>query len=113
MIAGRKEHHVRARDLERRAVPHPRSGWARRPRSLDVLEHYVDPRATLGHADGGAIKDVSAHSMAVDPSTGASVWHTEWELGHCDYTDESGYPRAAYAWHRHPLGTEYTEIYQR
>ena len=46
-------------------------------------------------------------------ATGASVWHTEWELGQCDYTDESGFPQSAYAWHRHPLGTEYTEIYQK
>ena len=26
---------------------------------------------------------------------------------------ESGFPRTAYAWHRHPLGTEYTEVYQK
>lgn len=92
-------------------IPMPGGRVARVP--LDVLERYVDPGAVLNHAEGGALEDVSAHSLAVDPATGASVWHTEWELGHCDYTDESGYPRSAYAWHRHPLGTEYTEIYQK
>jgi hypothetical protein len=51
--------------------------------------------------------------MTIDHATGASVWHTEWELGQCDYVDESGYPQSTYAWHRHPLGTEYTEIFQK
>lgn len=78
-----------------------------------VLERFIDTAAQLAHGPGEAESDVTAHSMSVDPATGASAWHTEWELGHCDYTDESGFPQSAYVWHRHPLGTEYTEIYQK
>lgn len=65
----------------------------------------------IEHKQGEADDDVTAHSLSVDQTTGTSSWHTEWELGQCEYTDESGFPRAAYAWHRHPFGTEYTEIY--
>jgi len=57
--------------------------------------------------------DVTAHHMAVDPTTGTSEWHTDWELGQCEYTDEAGMPRTAYVWHRHPFGSEYTEIYEK
>jgi hypothetical protein len=89
----------------------PRGRVARVP--IAVLERYLDPEARLAHDPCETENDVSAHSMSVDPTTGASVWHTEWELGYCDYTDESGFPQSAYAWHRHPLGTEYTEIYQK
>lgn len=92
-------------------IPLPGGRVAKIP--ITVLERYFDPSAILHHAADGNTEDVSAHSMTIDPNTGASVWHTEWELGQCDYTDESGYPRSAYAWHRHPLGTEYTEIYQK
>ena len=28
-------------------------------------------------------------------------------------SDETGFPQSAYVYHRHPLGTEYTEIYQK
>jgi hypothetical protein len=94
-------------------LPLPGGRVARVP--LAVLSRYVDPTAVSHHGPGeeAATADVSAHGMTLDPSTGASVWHTEWELGHCDYTDESGYPQSGYAWHRHPLGTEYTEIFQK
>jgi hypothetical protein len=80
---------------------------------LEVLEQYVDAGAQVTHGTESATEDVTAHNMAVDATTGASSWHTEWELGPCDYTDESGFPQHAYAWHRHPLGTEYTEVYQK
>ena len=33
----------------------------------------------------------SAAIDCVDPSTGVSDWHTDWELGDCEYTDESGF----------------------
>ncbi len=56
--------------------------------------------------------DVTAHSLSVDPTTGTSEYHTDWEMGQCDYTDESGYTQSVYAWHRHPFGTEYTEIFE-
>ena len=81
---------------------------------LEVLELHVDETATLTHGGSeGGEDDVTAHSMSIDHATGASVWHTEWELGQCSYNDESGYPQSAYVWHRHPLGNEYTEIYQK
>jgi hypothetical protein len=92
-------------------IPMPGRRVARVP--LDVLERYVDAAARLSHEPGETEFDVTAHSLSMEPATGASAWHTEWELGYCDYTDESGFPRNAYAWHRHPLGTEYTEIYQK
>ncbi|MBW2453764.1 MAG: hypothetical protein JRI68_04610 [Deltaproteobacteria bacterium] len=56
--------------------------------------------------------DVVAHHLAVDASTGVSDWHTDWEYGECDYTDESGFPQRILAWHRHPLATEYTELFE-
>jgi hypothetical protein len=92
-------------------IPLPGGRVARVP--VEILEQYVDPAARSFHTEAAAEEDVHAHSMAIDATTGASVWHTDWELGHCDYTDEGGFPQAAYTWHRHPLGTEYTEIYQR
>ncbi|MDC3960763.1 hypothetical protein [Polyangium jinanense] len=92
-------------------IPLPGGRVARVP--IDVLEQYVDPSARLSHGGEPEEEDVTAHSMSVDPRTGASIWHTEWELGQCDYTDENGFPQSAYAWHRHPLGNEYTEIYQK
>ena len=61
--------------------------------------------------DGNA-RDVSAHSMAVDAATGLSDWHTDWEFGECEYTDESGFVQRLQAWHRHPFGTEYAELYE-
>ncbi|MRG91214.1 hypothetical protein [Polyangium spumosum] len=93
------------------SIPLPGGRVARVP--IDVLEQYVDPSARLAHGAAEAEEDVTAHSMSVDPTTGASIWHTDWELGQCDYTDENGFPQSAYAWHRHPLGNEYTEIYQK
>ena len=93
------------------SIPLPGGRVARVP--IDVLEQYIDPSARLAHGNGADEDDVTAHSMSVDPTTGASVWHTDWELGQCDYTDENGFPQSAYVWHRHPLGNEYTEIYQK
>lgn len=94
-------------------IPLPGGRVARVP--LTELLRHVDPKARAHHGPEEQIDpaDVSFHSVVIDPATGSSVWHTEWELGHCDYTDESGYPQSAYAWHRHPLGTEYTEVYQK
>lgn len=91
------------------SIPLPGGRVARVP--LELLEQHVDPRAQIAHG-AETDDDVTAHSMTIDPSTGASTWHTDWELGQCDYTDENGFPQSAYAWHRHPLRNEYTEIYQ-
>ena len=84
---------------------------------LDALRAYVDADAKLAHAQDDRPTqetphdDVVPHGMSIDRVTGASVWHTDWEIGWCTYTDESGFPQTAYAWHRHPLGNEYTELY--
>ena len=62
--------------------------------------------------EAGEEGDVVAHSLSVDPTTGTSEWHTDWEYGECEYTNESGFQERIQAWHRHPFGTEYTEIYE-
>ena len=92
----------------------------------------TDPQATTIHTGSGMITiniytgqgeasiqhksedgdDVTAHSMSVDPTTGTSDWHLDWELGQCEYTDESGMPQSGYFWHRHPYGSEYTEVFE-
>ncbi len=92
-------------------VPLPGGRVARVP--IEVLESYVDTSAVLLHDAAAPHDDVTAHHMQVDTSTGSSAWHTEWEYGPCQYTDESGFPQQGFLWHRHPLGTEYTEIYQQ
>ncbi|MFO0589980.1 MAG: hypothetical protein U0441_20730 [Polyangiaceae bacterium] len=92
-------------------IPMPGGRVARVPVSL--LESLIDPAARSAHGPDAGVDDVQVHSASIDPTTGASVWHTDWELGQCDYTDEAGFPQSAYVWHRHPLGTEYTEIYQK
>ena len=92
-------------------LPLPGDRVARVP--LEVLERYVDGKASLTHGPDVAAQDVTAHNMSIDAATGTSSWHTEWELGPCDFMDDNGFPQHAYAWHRHPLGTEYTEVYQK
>jgi hypothetical protein len=92
------------------AIPLPGNRVAHVP--LEVLEQYAVKGASLGHSPEPE-NDVTAHNMVVDHTTGASVWHTEWELGPCDYADENGFPQHAFVYHRHPLGTEYTEIFEK
>jgi len=96
-------------------------------------DHAESPDATTSNATDGGITiniyagggqvrveqhhepaddDVVAHHLAVDASTGVSDWHTDWEYGECEYTDESGFPQRIQAWHRHPLATEYTELFE-
>jgi hypothetical protein len=92
------------------AIPLPGNRVAHVP--LSVLEQYAVDGAQLGHGVDNLADDVTAHNMTVDATTGVSVWHIEWELGPCDYLDDSG-PRHAFVYHRHPLGTEYTEIWEK
>lgn len=81
--------------------------------TINIYASRGEPAATSGapvRADDH--DDVIAHSLTVDPLTGMSEWHTDWEFGECDYTDESGFPQKIQAWHRHPFGTEYTELFE-
>lgn len=83
-----------------------------------TIHIHVNGAASVTTSGGGAAgggeddRSFSAHNATVDPMTGASVWHTDWEQGWCTYTDEAGFPQTAYIWHRHPLGTEYAEAYR-
>lgn len=88
-------------------IPIPGGGVARMP--LSVLKKYQDESLSLGHPPEST-RDVTAHGQTVDHA-GNPVWHTEFELGICDYVDQNGFPRHEYAWHNHPFGTEYTELY--
>ena len=56
--------------------------------------------------------DVTAHHLAVDARTGISDWHLDYEQGPCEFVDDAGRTRNGYLWHRHPFGTEYTEIFE-
>lgn len=91
---------------ERTHEPDPAGG------SMITINVYADSGKVAIHRKQPEEDDVVAHSMSVDPATGTSEWHTDWEQGQCEYTDESGFPRTAYAWHRHPFGTEYTELFE-
>ena len=116
-------------------IPMPGGKVARVP--ADVLNQYLEEAAHSAHAQtpkssqgavvinvyagGGQVRvqthdgghdDVTAHSLSVDPTTGTSEWHTDWEYGECEYTDESGFPQRVHAWHRHPFGNEYAELYE-
>lgn len=87
-------------------IPLPGGRVARIP--LSVLEGFVVQDVKLAHDPSSG--DVSAHNTSIDTATGFNVWHTDVELGPCEYTDENGYQHAAFAHHYHPFGTEYTEI---
>ncbi len=76
-----------------------------------VLDQYVEAGKSA-HCPEGNADDVIAHDTKTDPTTGVSDFHTDWEHGDCDYDDGSGIPQKILAWHRHPFGTEYTELYE-
>jgi len=99
------------------AIPLPDGRVARVP--LEVLAQHVDPVARACHAHlppepdhGHDEDDVVAHHLATDAQIGINDWHTDWEYGECTYTDSSGFATQIQGWHRHPLGTEYTELYE-
>jgi len=93
------------------AIPMPGGRTARVPAS--VLESYLSDGPRCAHADSGDDDvAVSAHHLSVDATVGAHEWHTDWEFGECDYVDESGFPQRKHTWHRHPFGTEYSELYE-
>lgn len=94
-------------------VPH---GGPEQTTTIQAGESMVTINIYTGRGDVQVSRhdedDVVAHSLAVDAATGMSEWHTDWEYGECEYTDESGFPQRIQAWHRHPFGTEYTELYE-
>jgi hypothetical protein len=79
---------------------------------LSVLLEYVDPGCTSAHGHDHDAADVTAHHLAADATTGMTDWHTDYEQGDCDVTDATGMPQRLFAWHRHPFGNEYTEIWE-
>lgn len=89
-------------------VPLPGGRVARVP--LALLLQHVDPSATAHHGLGDPTP--ADEMLTFSPSAETGEWHTEWELGACQYTDEAGQSRSGVQWHRHPLATEYAEIYK-
>jgi hypothetical protein len=89
-------------------VPLPGGRVARVP--LAILESYHVEGIQLAHDPNESQDDVTAHGVVIDQATGASVWHTDTEFGPCDYVDDHGYHHSTIAYHRHPYGTEFTEI---
>lgn len=96
--------------VPRFAIPLPGGRVARVP--ADVLLAFAEEGARLVHDNDDDDEDVIAHDMKPDPVTGVSEYHTDWERGDCYYDDGSGVPQRIMAWHRHPFGTEYSEIYE-
>ncbi len=97
-------------DAPRFVIPLPGGRVARIP--LAELEKHVAAGTRCAHGVADAGHEVEAQEMSVDAQSGQSYWHTDWEYGQCTYTDDSGFPRNDYCWHRHPLGNEYTEVMQ-
>lgn len=89
-------------------VPLPGGRVARIP--LSVLESYQVEGLALAHDPNAKHDDVTAHGMSIDPATGMNHWHTDPEMGQCEYVDENGYHHSEVALHYHPFGTEYTEV---
>ncbi len=77
---------------------------------LEVLRSYSDP---LAPAHASESQDVTAHGLSNADPMGGTDYHTDWEQGECIYDDGGGAgPQRVYAWHRHPFGTEYAEIFE-
>ncbi len=88
---------------------------------LALIESFIDAEARPGHGRTAKLKRGAARSKGLSASPidgpGGSEWengeanfHTDYEYGECEYTDESGFVTQAEQWHNHPHGTEYTEI---
>ncbi|MBM4358218.1 MAG: hypothetical protein FJ096_08905 [Deltaproteobacteria bacterium] len=93
-------------------IPLPGGRIARIPAA--VVEEHAMSEGRCVHADAGDddVAVVSAHHFSVDANTGSHDFHTDWELGECEFVDEAGFPQRKHAWHRHPFGTEYAELYE-
>lgn len=90
-------------------IPLPGGRIARVPPA--VLLQYVEDGAPISHDADADADDVMAHDLKPDPATGVSDYHTDYEHGECIYEDGSGSQRII-AWHRHPFGTEYAELFE-
>jgi hypothetical protein len=90
----------------------PEGEAAARKEMITINIYAGSGQVAIERHDETSDDDVTAHSLSVDAATGMSDWHTDWEYGECEYTDESGFPQRIQAWHRHPFGTEYTELYE-
>jgi hypothetical protein len=91
-------------------VPLPGGRVARVP--LEVLEQYVDNAARTCHSpeQDAAQAETSTDDVTGHNTNAAGEWHTDWEMGPCSYTDDSGFPQYGHHWHRHPMGSEYAEV---
>lgn len=87
-------------------IPLPGGRVARVP--LTLLESYVSEDVELAHDPNPA--DVTAHHQTIDSATGTNQWHTDVELGPCEWVDANGFHRSEVAHHYHPYGTDYTEV---
>ncbi|MFP6683187.1 MAG: hypothetical protein VB934_00670 [Polyangiaceae bacterium] len=88
---------------------------------LALVESFIDAEARPGHGKtakrkrgAGRSKGLSASGRGGESGSewenGEATFHTDYEYGECEYTDESGFVTQAEQWHNHPHGTEYTEI---
>jgi len=88
---------------------------------LALVESFIDANARPGHGKkakrirrGARSKGLSASRSdgggGSEWENGETTFHTDYEYGDCEYTDESGFVTQAEQWHNHPHGTEYTEI---
>jgi hypothetical protein len=91
------------------AIELPDGRTARVPQ--DVLFSYADADGMVHRRSAGDDDDVTSHDMKPDPVTGVSEYHTDYEHGECTYDDGNG-PNTILAWHRHPFGTEYAELFE-
>lgn len=71
-----------------------------------VVEQYVDPKATAAHRVAPQEGTVTMKHMTDD-----AVWHDDYEYGECYFDKGLGVTRAV-AWHRHPFGKDYCELYE-
>lgn len=99
-----------SREDPRFLIPLPGGRVARVPPA--VLLRYVEREARIMHRADEDDDDVMAHDLKPDPATGVSEYHTDYEHGECIYEDGSGTSQRIIAWHRHPFGTEYAELFE-
>jgi hypothetical protein len=108
VAAGAKTQHAGASPRRMSGVPAETTTVRAGASTITINVYGATGEVSVGRSDD----DVVAHSLSVDPTTGTSEWHTDWEYGECEYTNDAGFSERIQAWHRHPFATEYTEIYE-